>query len=91
MEKRYLVTKKKVLKNVEPETFETNQTWIDQNKKFMKIHGMTYEEIPEKKELNVEKEIPGKKQKIKKDAEHQKAYENQIIENSNQEEKETEI
>lgn len=93
MEKRYLVTKKKVLKNVEPETFETNQTWIEQNKKIMKIHGMTYEEIPEKKELDlaVEEEIPVKKPKNKKDAETQKADENQIIENSNQEKKENEI
>jgi hypothetical protein len=56
----------------------------------MKIHGMTYEEIPEKKELDlaVEEEISVKKPKNKKYAETQKADENQIIENSNQEEKE---
>ena len=32
MEKEFIVTKKKVLKNVQPETFKTNQTWINQNK-----------------------------------------------------------
>ena len=65
MEKRYLVTKKKVLKSQEPGTFITNQTWIDGNKKFMKIHGMTYEPIEEKEELK-EETIPQKKEKPKK-------------------------
>lgn len=65
MEKKYLVTKKKVLKSQEPGTFITNQTWIDGNKKFMKIHGMTYEPIEEKEELK-EETVTQKKEKLKK-------------------------
>lgn len=67
MEKEFIVTKKKVLKNVEPETFKTNQRWINDNKKFMKVHGMTYEEIKtEKEEVIVQESISTKKEKSKK-------------------------
>ena len=67
MEKEFIVTKKKVLKNVQPETFKTNQTWINDNKKFMKVHGMAYEESKaEKEEVIVQESISTKKEKSKK-------------------------
>lgn len=37
MEKIFKVTKKTVLKNVEPETFETNEQWVNDNKRFSKF------------------------------------------------------
>ena len=78
MEKEFIVTKKKVLKNVQPETFKTNQTWINDNKKFMKIHGMTYEEIKtEKEEVIVQESISTKKEKSKKTNESEIADESQ--------------
>jgi len=78
MEKEFIVTKKKVLKNVQPETFKTNQTWINDNKKFMKVHGMTYEEIKtEKEEVIVQESISTKKEKSKKTKETEIADESQ--------------
>ena len=78
MEKEFIVIKKKVLKNVQPETFKTNQTWINDNKKFMKVHGMTYEEIKtEKEEVIVQESISTKKEKSKKTKETEIADESQ--------------
>ena len=78
MEKEFIVTKKKVLKNVQPETLKTNQTWINDNKKFMKVHGMTYEEIKaEKEEVIVQESISTKKEKSKKTKETEIADESQ--------------
>ncbi len=37
MEKKFKVTKKTVLKNVEPETFITNEQWVNDNKRFAKF------------------------------------------------------
>lgn len=34
MEKRFKVTKKTLLKNVVPETFEANEQWVKDNKRF---------------------------------------------------------
>ncbi|MBL0323620.1 MAG: hypothetical protein IPP61_00300 [Cytophagaceae bacterium] len=87
MEKEFIVTKKKVLKNVQPETFKTNQTWINDNKKFMKVHGMTYEEIKaEKEEVIVQESISTKKEKSKKTKETEIADESQEIDFKEKEE-----
>lgn len=37
MEKKFKVTKKTVLKNVVPETFETNEQWVKDNRRFAKF------------------------------------------------------
>lgn len=58
---KYIVTKPAVLKTQVPQTFETNQTWINENKKFMKVHGMTYEKVEEPKKIVVEPKKEDKK------------------------------
>ena len=64
MEKKFKVTKKTVLKNVEPETFITNEQWVKDNKRFAKffiiepiIEEQKEPEILEEKPKKVKKEI----------------------------------
>jgi hypothetical protein len=57
MEKKFKVTKKTVLKNVVPESFETTEQWVKDNKRFAKH--FIIEEIEQETidDLQIEKSI----------------------------------
>lgn len=68
MEKRFKVTKKTVLKRQIPETFETNEQWVKDNKRFAKffiIEPIEEPIIEEKQDIEVFEEKPKKAKKEK--------------------------
>ena len=64
MEKKFKITKKTVLKNVEPETFITNEQWVKDNKRFAKFF-IIEPIIEEQKEPEILEEKPKKVKKEK--------------------------
>lgn len=68
MEKKFKITKKTVLKNVEPETFITNEQWVKDNKRFAKffiIEEIKTPIVEEQKEPEILEEKPKKVKKEK--------------------------
>ena len=82
MEKKFKVTKKTVLKNVEPETFITNEQWVKDNKRFEKffiIEEIKETIVEEKQEVEILEEKPKKTKKEKVIEETQKEIQNEEI------------
>lgn len=67
MEKKFKVTKKTVLKNVEPETFITNEQWVKDNKRFARFFIIEEIESPVIEEQKEPEFLEEKPKKVKKE------------------------